>query len=153
MKLIIECAEQTYSECKKISGLSETAYVIAHGVPYNDSGDLISREALKKDIMAYKTMPEIRKAICEVIDNAQAVDLWQMRQEATENALKKAREADRWIPVSERLPDKNGNYLVCLNNGGITTDIFDEEELFMGFWGYMTHWRPLPKAPESEENK
>ena len=62
-------------------------------------------------------------------------------------------EADRWIPVSERLPDKNGNYLVCLNNGGITTDIFDEEELFMGFWGYMTHWRPLPKAPESEENK
>ena len=50
MKLIIECAEQTYSECKKISGLSETAYVIAHGTPYNPSGDLISREALKKDI-------------------------------------------------------------------------------------------------------
>lgn len=36
--------------------------------------DLISREALKKDIMAYKTMPEIRKAICEVIDNAPTVE-------------------------------------------------------------------------------
>ena len=60
---------------------------------------------------------------------------------------------DGWISVKDKLPEKNGNYLVCLNNGEITTDIFDEEELFMGFWGYMTHWRPLPKAPESEENK
>lgn len=65
--------------------------------------------------------------------------------------LQERREADRWIPVSERLPDKNGNYLVCLNNGEITTDIFDEEELFMGFWGYMTAWKPLPKPYESED--
>ena len=65
--------------------------------------------------------------------------------------LKARREADRWIPVGERLPDKNGNYLVCLNNGEITTDIFEEEELFMGFWGYMTAWKPLPEAYKENE--
>ena len=34
---------------------------------------LIDADALKKDIMSYKTMPEIREAICEVIDNAPTV--------------------------------------------------------------------------------
>ena len=34
----------------------------------------IDADALKKDIMAYKTMLEIRKAICEVIDNAPTVE-------------------------------------------------------------------------------
>ena len=35
VKLIIECYEQTYEECKRIQGLSETAFVIANGTPYN----------------------------------------------------------------------------------------------------------------------
>lgn len=48
---------------------------IAQGIPCEESsGDLISREALKKNIMAYKTMPEIRKAICEVIDDEPTVE-------------------------------------------------------------------------------
>lgn len=34
---------------------------------------LIDADELKKDIMSYKTMPEIRKAICEVIDDAPTV--------------------------------------------------------------------------------
>lgn len=34
---------------------------------------LIDADTLKKDIMSYKTMPEIRKAICEVIDNAPTI--------------------------------------------------------------------------------
>lgn len=36
---------------------------------------LIDADELKKDIMSYKTMPEIRKAICEVIDDAPTVEL------------------------------------------------------------------------------
>ena len=82
MKLIIECTEQTYSECKKISGLSETAFVIANGKPYDDSGDLISREALKEQINAtdfdfgdyYDNTDEIRKRVCEAIDKAPPVE-------------------------------------------------------------------------------
>ena len=84
MKLIIECAEQTYSECKKISGLSETAFVIANGKPYDPKGDCISREALKEQINAtdfdfgdyYDNTEEIRKRVCEAIDNALTVEAY-----------------------------------------------------------------------------
>lgn len=34
---------------------------------------LIDADELIKDIMSYKTMPEIRKAICEVIDDAPTI--------------------------------------------------------------------------------
>lgn len=34
---------------------------------------LIDADELQKDIMSYKTMPEIRKAICEVIDDAPTI--------------------------------------------------------------------------------
>ena len=49
MKLIIECTEHTYNECKKIKGLSETASVIANGTPITE-GDLISRSELREII-------------------------------------------------------------------------------------------------------
>lgn len=56
------------------------------------NNDFISREALKKavinnfdNLQAYFT-----KDFIEEIDNAPTVDIWQLRQEATENALKKA---------------------------------------------------------------
>ena len=86
MKLIIECTEQTYSECKKISGLSETAYVIAHGIPYNPPGDLISREALKKEfdkecqcdcsVCEHSRFDSFKGYYhCGLIDNAQAIPL------------------------------------------------------------------------------
>ena len=106
MKRIIEIEESDLERIREIverenkTALSVTtrgtAYItIADSKLYDDSGDLISREALKD---------YARKVICgdnptnsliirmfdEIIDNAPTVDLWQMRQEATENALKKA---------------------------------------------------------------
>ena len=97
----------------------------------------------------YKVVSEkARNSITTCLECAREYE--QLAEWLTE--LQKRREADRWIPVSERLPDKNGNYLVCLNNGEITTDIFEEEELFMGFWGYMTAWKHLPE-PYKENDK
>ena len=51
-------------------------------------GDLISREALKQMLPA--PIEDEYKRVHQIIDNAPTVDLWKMRQEATENALKKA---------------------------------------------------------------
>lgn len=85
------------------------------------------------------------------------------------NALKKnsiyflEEEAERpkWIPVEDRLPDKDGRYLVC--DGGdvleacfsptgqlrrpewYTTDCYESEDLY-----HVTHWMPLPEPPEGE---
>lgn len=63
--------------------------------------------------------------------------------------LKARREADRWIPVSERKPDKEGKCIVFTNYGDVTMDSF-VDGIFVCNLGNVTHWKPLPKAPESE---
>ena len=138
---------------------------IAQSKPYDDSGDLISRKDLQEKhnescagdcaCCAYGvdyTKSSDSKFHCLLIDNAQAVDLWQMRQEATENALKKAREADRWIPVSEKLPeplisviatDNNDRFVAWYNEGWKSSDSqFDKHTPIVA-------WRPIPQYTES----
>ena len=85
--------------------------------------NLISCDTLKKSLnfvydCAYidsKSKEGIVSDIIETIDNAPTVDLWEMRQEATENALKKAevlykRVHGKWIT------DSVGN-ITCSNCG------------------------------------
>lgn len=68
---------------------------------------------------------------------------------------------DDWIPVSERLPEKNGNYIVSLEDAVDTSASFFNGKWFMQAFDsisreYGEHevfaWKPLP-APykESEE--
>ena len=77
-----------------------------------------------------------------------------------------ARPKGEWIPVSERLPEEYGNYLVFTSDNDIDVGTFSpqfENSWSMcdadGFYWVMqkgieiTHWRPLTKAPESEDKK
>ncbi|MFO4217147.1 DUF551 domain-containing protein [Klebsiella variicola subsp. variicola] len=57
--------------------------------------------------------------------------------------------ADRWIPVSERMPENDGAYL-CWDNRYVTTYAF-----IFGAWQAnqfiaknITHWMPLPAGPQ-----
>ena len=56
-----------------------------------------------------------------------------------------------WIPVSERLPEKNGKYLVTVRNGNVYAGVYDA---FSGrFQCAATAWMPLPEPyTESEVN-
>ena len=78
----------------------------------------------------------------------------------TENQhLKRERE---WIPVTERLPEENGNYLVavkcprgkwveiCACDGRDWVSV-DEYAEYATKW--VTHWMPLPTPPTAEEGK
>ena len=63
-------------------------------------------------------------------------------------------EAQQWIAVSERLPERSGNYLAAFENGHVAEDEFYGPE-HNQWWrethadhGKVTHWMPLPKAPE-----
>jgi hypothetical protein len=74
-------------------------------------------------------------------------------------------EADRWIPVSERLPEYSDNYLVFVDDGYIDIGVYhsDKEEWSLcdahGFyWAKdkrvgIIAWKPLPKPYESEEKE
>lgn len=77
--------------------------------------------------------------------------------------LAERREADKWISVKEKLPEEYGNYLVLTSENNIDFGTFNTH---FGSWSMcdadgfywagqrgirINHWRPLPKAPESEE--
>ena len=66
--------------------------------------------------------------------------------------LKARREADRWIPVSERLPDTDGYYLVSLGDGQImvahSSGIIENHD----FEPKILAWKPLPE-PYKENDK
>ena len=62
-----------------------------------------------------------------------------------------------WIPVSERLPDRNGEYLVCTKNDFYKTRkmakaIFKKNSSGFygqgGHWANVTHWMQLPEFPK-----
>lgn len=66
--------------------------------------------------------------------------------------------AQRWVPVSERLPEKKGYYMTAVIDGFDGSRsvekfrYFGDGEFFAWSERYtVTHWMPLPSAPESED--
>ena len=84
-------------------------------------------------------------------------------------------ETSKWIPVTERLPEENGDYLVFKDNRyGCRVEILgfakdgrkvDKYDFYRGWknvwyyydseWGHITtgnvtHWMPLPEPPKGE---
>lgn len=72
-----------------------------------------------------------------------------------------AQPEQRWIPVTERLPDKKGYYLVTRKNpkGHVTRVRFNPEQVERGVynspWGNgdcdILAWMPLPDAFEGDD--
>lgn len=63
----------------------------------------------------------------------------------------------RWIPVTERLPEGDGNYLVVLCGNsheayyGSRSHIWlDPGKEWVNWTRFVTHWMPLPAPPKEE---
>lgn len=59
----------------------------------------------------------------------------------------------RWIPVTERLPEDDDDVLI-MSSGSISMGYFN---IFRGYWvayegddDNITHWMPLPELPEED---
>lgn len=76
------------------------------------------------------------------------------RIEAFEMAIKALEQEPKWIPVSERFPDKEGCYLVTTT--GTNNDIIDIAYYVEGIWHKASRikaWMPLPKLYEPQESE
>ena len=75
------------------------------------------------------------------------------------DAKEKYEESDRWIPVSERLPEEMGTYLVTLeykeHGKGITTLWYHGKQIGwdLRVADVVIAWKPLPKPYESEDSE
>lgn len=94
------------------------------------------------------TLDEAKKIIkseCYIADLLN-LDCTQMVNTALDTVIE-AVEETRWIPVSERLPDENGSYLVTVKRGYIVLG------LWVGVaenWANVIAWMPLPQPYKAE---
>ncbi len=69
------------------------------------------------------------------------------------DAIEKVRimEEPRWIPVTERLPEKDTRVIVCASlPEGVHSDfIYEDGHWFVSIG--VTHWMPFPEPPKEEE--
>jgi hypothetical protein len=54
-----------------------------------------------------------------------------------------------WISVKDRLPEKEGTYIVHGNLGGVF-GLFYDDMLSNSFKQMVTHWMPFPEPPKGE---
>ena len=83
--------------------------------------------------------------------------------EAADKRVKELEAAQRWIPCSERMPEKSGNYL-CWNMSSKVRDI-ETWEMEIFYWEenlwlanarcfatrHPAYWQPLPQPPQKGE--
>ena len=98
-------------------------------------------------------------------DNQPISDLYYALQIAVDSIeeLKERREADTWnvIHTEADLPKKDGEYMVIVSScygytfeiGDIDIYKFEAGKFQTDTPVEITHWKPLPKIPESDDNK
>ena len=94
------------------------------------------------------TLDEAKKIIkseCYIADLLN-LDMTQMVNTALDTVIDAAEET-RWIPLSEKLPDKNDRYLVTLKDGYIT---FGAWVGITENWTNVIAYMPLPKPYKAE---
>ena len=128
--------------------------------------EYIEREAAKRELLSWAVSinhPEylIKDDALHVIDSIPAADVVEQEQES--------KPLNGWISVQDRLPDKDGCYIVtacdegCSCGDGIWYDtVVIEAEHYKGEWSWnengteyditdlVTHWMPMPNPPKGE---
>ena len=88
-----------------------------------------------------------RKTVCVESLNAEKT---QLRRELDAAVA----DLPKWIPVTERLPEKSDEYLVyCGEYDGVCVlnyEILETKSKWRSRWKEVTHWMPLPEPPKEE---
>ena len=129
-----------------------------------DIENLIDRMKKARANGSWNTLPDLSHKAATALEQLQAEN----------DRLKKEIQQMRWIPVEERLPEKQGEYIVFAD-GKVTTDMYivcDKIERWLHYDGSLnefyidpysskptreppypkvTHWMPLPQPPKEED--
>lgn len=106
---------------------------------------------------------DVREKLVELIEKASyecdegTRDLWDMREVANGIAdflIANGVTVQEWISVKDRLPEKEGDYLIYatapFNGRKFMTVMHYEKGAYLPIWSDTTHWMPLPKPPKGE---
>lgn len=113
-------------------------------------------EELRGDLAAWATHfhfnDETSLLLCKAAD---AIEDLVKKHEAQRENLIALMNAHDWIPVTERLPEESGHYLV-VDDGDVVEAYYGKDwgsepwsdpiEMYMTY--HPTHWTPLPKPPK-----
>ena len=103
-------------------------------------------------------MPNTREKLIELISQVQY--LGGLEEKVADHLIANGVTVQKWIHVSERLPEHFGQFLVTVKeyNRGWYADsaMYDpyknewRTNLFCGMRDEVTHWMPLPEPPKGE---
>ncbi|ELH1432643.1 TPA: DUF551 domain-containing protein [Raoultella ornithinolytica] len=137
--------EAAIEECKKCDSIDEHAW--NHGV----LAVIAKYESCRAAMLQELKKSAGTEAICRSDENVQVLHTKSPAQSdccPAQNSVTPAQNQG-WIPVSERMPENDGAYL-CWDNRYVTTYAF-----IFGAWQAnqfiaknITHWMPLPAAPQ-----
>jgi hypothetical protein len=129
--------ERAHQALREVSGLLDDEAVEHSGYDLATQGDRLARYIVE--------MRSVRRLLV-----SKAV-----RVGTLEDEVKQLREAQRWIPVTERLPEVGEKVQVVTVRPDGSRDIINDRYIGRGRWrlhdalGHRaTHWRSLPPLPE-----
>ena len=72
-------------------------------------------------------------------------------KDTAESFMRENQSAQQWIPCSERLPERNGYYLVTGRQGAVNKRLY-QDGYWYGNWAIIA-WMPLPEPWRGENNE
>ena len=88
--------------------------------------------------------------LCEKCLHAEVCAIRDGHDEGDERALKYCSNFRGWISVDERLPDRQGYFLITDEAGGVMVALWMKQFGWLSNFSAnkITHWMPLPEPPK-----
>lgn len=136
--LWIQCSKQKYERMKAAGMLTRVLTRVFYDTPQNQQQNIP------------ENIPTLRDGVAAIRSSGVEIDAEKIQAERDD--LNSPVIQDGWIPVSERMPEQDGNYWGWWSESKRQGPVwFIKSELQAQFQSSeITHWMPLPAAPQQE---